>query len=190
MWVGALSGWSNIYAIPWLSQPQIYPGSLPILKFCPFFSMVRWTAAALGPRVPKALSVYESFIIGWEWMNFANHKVSQPPELVTWKPRRENAIPFHNVPVSPALVLKHQLAESPPHGPFCSSAMLNWGLLGLEQRAAKRRLEQLLWEGSLNLRLAYSEPDPVRAHWVLTIILRSFYSPPHSTDKESEAPRR
>lgn len=97
MWVGALSGWSNIYAIPWFSQPQIYPGSLPILKFCPFFSMVRWTAAALGPKVPKVLSVYESFIIGWEWMNFANHKVSQPPELVTWKPQRENAIPFHNV---------------------------------------------------------------------------------------------
>lgn len=159
---GSLPGWSVCGIFLGLSQPQIHPGSLPNFKFCPSFSMVRWLAAAAGPKSLR-LRVFLSFIIGWERVDFANQKVSPPPELVTWKPLRENAIPFQNVSISPALAAKHQLAKRPPGGPFGSSTMLSWGLPDLEQRATKRILELLiLGTVTKRPRLAYSEPDPVR----------------------------
>ena len=137
------SSWMACLLFLGLSQPQIPPGSLPNFNFCPSFSMVRWLAAAAGPKSLR-LWVFLSFIIGWERVDFANQKVSLPPELVTWKPLRENAIPFQNVSISPARATNYQLAKRPPGGPFGSSTMLSWGLLDLEQWATKRILELLI----------------------------------------------
>lgn len=138
--VGASLEWSSVFAVPWLFTASDYPGCLPILKFCPYYSMVRQTAAAPGPRVHVALSIQESLIMGREWMNFGNQKASLPPELVTWEPRRENSIPFQNVSFSPGLAPECHLTESPPQGPFCWSATLGWGMPVLEQWTAERSL--------------------------------------------------
>ena len=67
------SSWMACLLFLGLSQPQIPPGSLPNFKFCPSFSMVRWLAAAAGPKSLR-LWVFLSFIIGWERVDFANQR--------------------------------------------------------------------------------------------------------------------